>query len=233
MASGGGQVAIVPLKDRQHAKQRLASVLSPEERAGFAWAMAEDVLATLAAVPGLAGIVLVTRDQGAASLAARFGARVLADPDDCGINAAVVLAERMLVGAGKTGMLVVPADVPLISPAEVEAVCLAHGTATGVTIVPALVDMGTNGLVCSPVDAICPQFGPGSYFRHRDAALDAGLQPRILPLPGWSRDIDRPEDLLVFVATPSSTRSYDFLQKHGIVARLRSPSGRHALQSVG
>ena len=69
--------AVVPVKEMAGAKQRLASCLSPEERRALATIMLEDVLDALSAVPQLAGILLVTVDPVATSLAGRYGARIV------------------------------------------------------------------------------------------------------------------------------------------------------------
>ena len=63
--------AVLPVKDTGDAKQRLAGFLSAAERQRLALAMAEDVLETLACVPALSDIIVVTRDQGATALAER------------------------------------------------------------------------------------------------------------------------------------------------------------------
>src|SRR5919106_4532190 len=76
--------AVVPVKDLQHAKQRLAGALSAAERRGLFAAMLEDVLAALAASERLAGILVVTRDVQAQNLAARYEARGLIEPANRG-----------------------------------------------------------------------------------------------------------------------------------------------------
>src|ERR1700693_2452381 len=53
-------------------KQRLSSCLTPEERRALATIMLEDVLDALSAVPQLAGILVVTVDPIATSLAGRY-----------------------------------------------------------------------------------------------------------------------------------------------------------------
>lgn len=213
-------VAIVPLKDLRQAKQRLVPLLSAGERSQLARAMAEDVLAALVAARGLADVVLVAHGRMAAAIARRFGARLLPEIAPCGTNEAVALAMRTLSGATARGMLVVVADVPLISTSDVEAVLAAHGARPAATLVPAVKDGGTNGLACSPADLIRPLFGLHSFSRHCRAVLAAGLQPRVVPLPGWGRDIDLPEDLADFCATPSATRTYAFLIESRIIDRI-------------
>jgi 2-phospho-L-lactate guanylyltransferase len=67
--------AVVPIKETGDAKQRLARFVPAHLRPGLALAMAEDVLAALAAAQGLAGIMVVTADPGA-----RAASRAAATP---------------------------------------------------------------------------------------------------------------------------------------------------------
>src|SRR3546814_11499697 len=54
----GSLWAVLPIKDMAAAKQRLSGALAPHERRGLFAAMAEDVLAALAAVDRFDGILL-------------------------------------------------------------------------------------------------------------------------------------------------------------------------------
>src|SRR5262245_62763501 len=69
--------AVVPIKDTSDAKRRLAGMFGAARRQELALAMFEDVLATLAGVRELAGILVVTVDPAAAAIAPRYRARVL------------------------------------------------------------------------------------------------------------------------------------------------------------
>ena len=60
--------AVVPVKELDRAKERLASRLSSELRRALMLAMLEDVLAALAITPGIAGILAVTVDPAARRL---------------------------------------------------------------------------------------------------------------------------------------------------------------------
>lgn len=216
--------AVVPAKDLADAKSRLAGVLNADERRGLAIAMLEDVLAALSAVPALSGIAVVTRDPELAQCARTLGARVIADLRHAGPNAAIALGIAGLAAEGVTGVIAIPADVPLLTPAAIGAIIRAITPTPSVTLVPALADMGTNALALAPVDAIPPCFGPQSFFRHQEAALARGLAPRILRLPEIGFDLDRSEDLAAFLTQPSETRSYAFLRECGIDARLATNS---------
>ena len=216
---------MVPAKDLAQAKQRLAGVLSAEERQGLAQAMLEDVLAALSDVPALAGMIVVTREAALAAAARLRGARVIADLRHDGPNAAIMLAANELAAEQATGMLAIPADVPLVTPAEIAEIAAAARARPAVTLVPALADMGTNAIALAPIDAIPIGFGKQSFFRHLEAALGRSITPRVLRLPGIGLDIDRPEDLATFLARRSATRSYAFLDRCGVSAHLSDMSG--------
>ena len=53
--------AIVPIKTFERAKQRLANVLTEEERRSLMLAMARDVLTCLSKAKNLTGILIVSR----------------------------------------------------------------------------------------------------------------------------------------------------------------------------
>jgi 2-phospho-L-lactate guanylyltransferase len=216
---------VVPAKDLAQAKQRLAGVLSAEERQGLAQAMLEDVLAALAEVPALAGVIVVTREAALAATARSRGAGVIADLRHDGPNAAIMLAASELRAAQATGMLAIPADVPLVTPAEIAEIATTAPSHPSVTLVPALADMGTNAIALAPVDAIPIGFGKQSFFRHLETTLERGITPRILRLPGIGLDIDRPEDLAAFLTHRSATRSHAYLDRCRVSARLLEARG--------
>ncbi len=216
--------AVLPVKDTGDAKQRLSGFLRAAERQRLALAMAEDVLETLARVVGLSDIVVVTRDERAAALAARHGARVLTEPSNDGQSAAVERAAAALSRDGADGLLQVPGDVPGASVDEIEAVLAAHEVARdngpAVTLVPSHDRRGTNCVLCSPPGVLRFAFGHDSFQPHREAARAQGIAPRILPLPGLGLDIDTPEDLRAFIARPTAGRTLDYLRDSGIAERL-------------
>src|SRR6187551_853049 len=104
--------------------------------------------------PSLAGVAVITGDADASAMAHAAGVRVIADSDNVGTSAAVTIAAKHLEDMGHAGMLVIPADVPLITPADVETLIAAHQIAPSITLAPATADGGTNALACSPLRAI-------------------------------------------------------------------------------
>jgi 2-phospho-L-lactate guanylyltransferase len=218
--------AVVPVKDLQHAKQRLAGVLGAEERRGLFAAMLEDVLEALAASQLLAGIVVVTRDMQAGNLAARYGARVLVEPANRGHTAASTLGAATLAAEGAAGMVQLPADLPLLTAADVDAVLQAHAKAPSITLAPSRDRLGSNAVACSPPDLLPLRFGDDSFYPHLERARALGIEPTIVERPGLALDVDTPADLAAFLAAPSRTRTYKYLTRSGIRERFEIPHQR-------
>ena len=216
--SAGGIWAVVPVKETEGAKQRLAPLLTPAQRRDLVMAMAEDVLDVLASMTALAGILVVTLDAGATRLAQRVGARVLTDGARDGHTGAVTAGARVLAREGRAGMITLPGDIPRITADEVAVVLGAHCAAPSFTIVPAHDDRGSNAVVCSPPDVVPLRFGNDSFFRHLDAARERGIEPTIMRLPGMAMDIDHPADLAAFVRMqpPMRTRAAALLHEFGV-----------------
>jgi 2-phospho-L-lactate guanylyltransferase len=97
--------------------------------------------------------------------------------------------------------------VPLITPEEVARVIAAHDRVPDFVIAPAHDERGSNAILCAPPEAVPLTFGNDSFRPHLDAARRAGLEPKILRLPGIGLDIDNPADLAAFMKIPSRTRA--------------------------
>jgi 2-phospho-L-lactate/phosphoenolpyruvate guanylyltransferase len=214
--------AIVPVKRLSRAKQRLAPVLSRNERAELARTMLHDVLTTLRAAPELAGIIVVTGDPVVASLAASFDARVVGDVMEAGVNLAVQQGLKTLGGL-TVGALIVPADVPFATVGDLRAVMSELGRHP-VVLSPALLDGGTNALAMRSPGLITPCFGDDSFARHQALARDCNLGCGIVRADGLGRDIDCPHDLIPwsgskkFSLTAALLAEFDVAQRPCIAA---------------
>jgi 2-phospho-L-lactate/phosphoenolpyruvate guanylyltransferase len=202
-----GLWAVVPVKERGSAKERLAPILRPEMRQALALAMFEDVLAAVTATPGIAGLVVVTVDPEAGRLAGRYGARLVATGARHGHTGAVTAAARLLAAEGRAGMLTLPGDIPLVTPFELARLLAAHPPPPSFTIAPSHDERGSNAIACSPPDAVPLRFGEDSFYPHLQAAEACGIRPNVLHLPGIALDIDNPEDVVSFLRIDTPTRA--------------------------
>jgi 2-phospho-L-lactate guanylyltransferase len=203
--------AVVPVKERISAKERLAPMLRPETRQALALAMLEDVLTALTATPCIAGLVVVTVDAEAGRLAASYGGRVIEAGARDGHTGAVAGATRLLTTEGHKSMLTLPGDIPLVTPREIASLLAAHPPAPSFTIVPSHDERGSNAIACSPPDAVPLRFGENSFYPHLQAAEVRGVRPNVVHLPGIALDIDNPEDVVSFMQTESPTRAWAVL----------------------
>jgi 2-phospho-L-lactate guanylyltransferase len=199
--------AVVPVKDTRTAKQRLAAVMHQDTRTLLARAMLEDVLSAVAAASSLAGLVVVTADPVATQIAQRYGARLLSEGGEEGQTHAMRYAVEVLAAEGRRAILTLPIDVPLITPAEIDAVVAAARRDPEFVIVPAHDRQGSNAILCAPPGHVPLSFGNHSFALHLATARQRGIEPRIIELPGIGLDIDSPSDLAAFLAIPSQTRA--------------------------
>jgi 2-phospho-L-lactate/phosphoenolpyruvate guanylyltransferase len=217
-------VILVPVKNLGTAKQRLANVLSPEERFALAQAMCEDVLTTLAHWQTRPAVAVVTSDPFARELAARFGFEVIADGDNSGETHAIEMATKICRERGAESTLVIPADIPLVEQAELEKIA-AEVPRAGALLVPDAAGRGTNAAWRSPADLFPLRFGNDSFLPHRAAAEATGLACVVLELPSIARDIDRPEDLYAVAGAAGERRSQTLLRSLNLPARIQVTRG--------
>ena len=210
--------AVVPIKELDGAKQRLAPLLSPAQRRALIEVMMGEVLEAVAGAKRLAGILVVPLDPQATAIGRRLGARIVTDGAREGHTGSVTAGLRLLAREGHGGMMTVPADIPAATPDELDAVLAAHLPGPSFTISPAHDDLGSNAVICSPPDSVPLRFGDNSYFPHLDAARRCGIEPTILRQPGIAMDIDHPVDLAAFLRLPQSagTRTRTFLEEIGV-----------------
>ena len=207
--------AVVPVKETGRAKQRLARILSRQQRQLLVQAMFEDVLTALTQTTGLAAILVSTADRGIAAIADSYGARVLEEGATDGHSAAVAAAAARLDAAGYD-MLTLPADIPLVHPEDISHLLHVHREATqyespGFTIVPARDERGSNAVLCSPPCAVPLQFGENSFLPHLAAAKGRGIEPVVVKLPRVALDIDTPGDLALLLRERAPTRTHALL----------------------
>jgi len=224
--SASGLWAVMPVKNIENAKQRLAPALTPIERQNLFRAMVEDVLLALSASESLAGVLMVTRDPEAQNLAKCYSARVIIEETNAGHTAASSLGARTLAGEGADGMIQIPGDLPLITSDDIETVIKVHGTAPAITIAPSGDELGSNAVACSPPDLLPLRFGDNSFFPHVERAKSLGIEPLIVKRAGLALDIDTADDLKAFLSAPIEGNTYRYLRQSGVADRLRDQAQR-------
>jgi 2-phospho-L-lactate/phosphoenolpyruvate guanylyltransferase len=172
----------------------LAPLLNLEERRALARAMLADVLAVARAARGFGTLLAVSRDGVALEQAANWGAAPLIEAGRRGYRSAAEQAAGAARAGRAAGLLILPADVPLITPPDLERL-LAASREASVTLVPSNVGGGTNALLTRPPGAIGYSYGANSFRAHLRAAERLGLKTCMLELPNLALDVDEPGDL--------------------------------------
>lgn len=214
--------AVIPAKGFKGAKQRLSTLLQPDERMALARGMLTDTLTACCQARGLDGVGVVTSDRDAAEVAAALGAEVLWESSAQGHSEAVQVGVQYCLQRGVTAMLTMPGDLPLLTPNDVETMAQAPHPHVPVVLAPNRDDLGTNALLLSPPDCLPFSFGYDSFQRHLKLAAERRLAVVIRRLPRLALDIDEPEDLALFAAHQTPCHSLKVLTDLGVTERLAS-----------
>jgi 2-phospho-L-lactate/phosphoenolpyruvate guanylyltransferase len=181
---GVDAVVLVPVKAFRDAKARLAGVLDGTERARLARWTAERVVAAAGELP----VYIACDDDEVAEWATAHGATVLWHPGE-GLNGAVNASVDALRDARIGHVVVAHGDLP-------RPIGLAGVVRPGViTLVPDRHGDGTNVVALPTASRFRLSYGPGSFHRHLDAAMDGGFAVEVRRDPLLGLDIDTPADL--------------------------------------
>ncbi len=187
--------AIVPVKPLKRGKSRLAGILTEEERTQLNQDLLEKTLKTLSEIKELDQVLVVSRDPHALTIARNYGAKTVQEDGQPHLNTALARATVMAQLHAPHGVLVLPADLPLLTPDDVLALIDRAARPPVVVIAPDRHHKGTNALLMVPPGLIEYDFGDGSFERHCERARKAGAKLEIVELPSLALDLDLPEDL--------------------------------------
>lgn len=195
-------VAIVPLRSLEGAKSRLGGPLDAEERQAIVADLLDRTVRAAGAVAAIEAVVVVSPDPTVLRAASAAGATPVRQVGD-GLNEGLRAAARWAAADGATALLVLPGDLPAISPASIAAIVDAARAAAAagpgrplVAIVADRQGRGTNALLLSPPDAIPFAFGQDSRAAHLAAAREAGAAIVEVESP-LALDLDLPDDLVL------------------------------------
>lgn len=178
-------LAAVPVKRLADAKGRLATSLDADERTHLMLWMLANVVDALRTSQRIDRIALVTVEH---ELCGRYAVEHIGDAGD--LNSS--LLDAVAWAREADGLLVLPADLPLLGSDDVRIITDAPGSAIARTH-----DGGTGALLLRPPQAIEPTFGVDSFQRHVALAAAARVSLSVISTPGLTIDLDTPQDLAV------------------------------------
>lgn len=210
---------IIPVKRLDNAKSRLSPFLTDDERKQFCLKMLEDVLKTVKSTRRITQTVVVSNDPEVFHIAKNFDTAYLRERKS-GLNEAVSEAIGWCIEKGATSIFVLPADIPLVTPTDLNRM-LALRKKASMVISPSRNGKGTNALLLTPPNA-CPTFyGPCSFQRHLEEASKRRISFYMFESQRIALDIDTIKDLTDFIsANAKETSAYKLLDKIGIPSKL-------------
>jgi 2-phospho-L-lactate/phosphoenolpyruvate guanylyltransferase len=199
-----GIVAVVPVKNLSDVKGRLASRLSPAERANFALESLDRVLSAIKACHSIEAALVVSPDERVRARAVDAGVEAIDDSESPSMpwtnndshNRALEHARGVAIRRWQpSALLVLAADLPLVTTEDVAGLITLGTSDRCVVIAPDRGGTGTNGLLLRPPDAVPFRFGVNSFRQHAAEAECRGLALDVYRSVGTSHDVDVPCDL--------------------------------------
>jgi 2-phospho-L-lactate guanylyltransferase len=215
---------IIPVKRLDNAKSRLSSLLTNEERKQFCLKMLEDVLGTVKSTKRPHETVVVSKDPTVSEVAKNFEAAYLKERKT-GLNKTVSETVDWCVEMRAASVLVLPADIPLVTPRDLDRI-LMLGEKASMVISPSRNGKGTNALLLTPPNVSPTFYGPHSFQRHIKEAKKLKISCRRYRSPELALDIDTIEDLTYFVSLKAKeTYAYKMLEKIEVANKLEIRKG--------
>lgn len=186
--------AIVPVKPLRRGKSRLSAILSEEERSRLNHQLFSHTLDILLQVDAVSEILIVSRDSNVLTEARDKGVRTVTENGTPELNNALRRASLFSNVFSTEGVLIVPADLPLLTPDDVTDFIAQRTAPPMIVISPDRRCQGTNMLMIDPADLITFSFGIDSFERHCQLARSASAEVNIYENEHIALDLDVPED---------------------------------------
>ncbi|HXN52251.1 MAG TPA: 2-phospho-L-lactate guanylyltransferase [Candidatus Acidoferrum sp.] len=215
---------LLPIKDLRQAKQRLAPLLSPEDRFGLAQAMLADTIRAVRSVQRADKIFVVTNYVPAMQAAEENGWEILREERQISESVSVDAASRQCAERGVTALLRLPLDVPLVRASDIDELLAVECAMPALVIVPSRDGTGTNAILRTPPALFPSDFGNGSFAKHCGNAQRAGAQIFVRRNSRLEMDVDDEADLRALARQDlRGTETGAWLQRSGLMERLMEP----------
>jgi 2-phospho-L-lactate guanylyltransferase len=186
--------AIVPVKPLRRGKSRLSEILSEDERSRLNHHLFIHTLDTLLQVEAISDILVVSRDSDVLTEAREKRVRTVTENGTPELNNALLRASLFSNAFSTEGVLIVPADLPLLMPEDVTDFIAQRTQPPMMVISPDRRRLGTNMLLVDPADLISFSYGTNSFEEHCHLAKLKGAEVIVVENDRIALDLDVPED---------------------------------------
>jgi 2-phospho-L-lactate guanylyltransferase len=194
--------AVIPVKSLKNAKTRLASVLSPDERAALVQEMLLHVVDALSRSGSIEQIAVISQEPADLVLPPSI---VVIPQTEPGLNNLLEQGRAWAVSNNADALLTIFADLPLLTPSDISRMSEMGALFNTITLAPDRHHGGTNALLSHPPTLARFAFGPSSLDAHIALAQSVGANVHLFEAPGLSLDIDTLDDLASLDARRNST----------------------------
>ena len=153
--------AVIPIKSFSKSKSRLN--LAQSNIKHLCEIMLKEILQVISETKSINDIILVTKDESALDIGKKFNCIELVDDKESGVNDAISLANEFLLEHDYSCSIVLPQDIPLIFPEDLDNIMKFYQNNQHTIIVPSRDFDGTNALVRTPMPNMKTRYDEGSY----------------------------------------------------------------------
>ena len=187
--------ALIPVKRFDAGKSRLRKVFSSQVLIQLNLSLFQSTFLKVKDSGQFAHILVVSRDEDASEWTDANGGASLREVGEETLNSALTQGLKWISAHGAGSVLILPTDLPLLTIADLYALCAYQPAKPGMLIVPDQVQRGTNALLLTQPDLLEPQFGTNSFQAHCRQAEQLHLHQIVYLNQHIQQDIDMPEDL--------------------------------------
>ena len=186
--------AIIPVKSLQNGKSRLATYLSLDERKKLNNALLINTIEELRINKNIDLLIVVSQDLETLDIAKKLGVNYVFEggsPDlNNALNQAILEAKKYNIDK----VIIIPADIPLVSNKEINKIINLSGKSPEIIIVPDRRREGTNVLLIKPPDCLELSYGERSFSKHINFAMDKNIRYKVYESNILGLDLDVKDD---------------------------------------
>ena len=204
--------AIIPINNFNESFSRLSNVLNKKQREEMTQILATQVLDALTPIVSVEKIIVLSNEIEWLSSFWNKKIVVLPEPDTEQFSKKIDNTAQWIQSQGVTAMLYLSIDLPYIQQEDIENLISQH--ISGLSIVEAKKDNGTNALILDLPTKMEFQFGPNSFSKHLAEARSKNINTTIVNIECLSLDLDDWNDLHLFKKNSVENKFSQFINRN-------------------
>ena len=204
--------AIIPINNFNESFSRLSNVLNKKQREEMTQILATQVLDALTPIASVEKIIVLSNEIEWLSSFWNKKITVLPESDTEQFSKKIDNTTQWIQNQGVTAMLYLSIDLPYIQQEDIENLISQH--ISGLSIVEAKKDNGTNALILDLPTKMEFQFGPNSFSKHLAEARSKNINTTIVNIEYLSLDLDDWNDLHLFKKNSVENKFSQFINRN-------------------